>query len=297
MRVFGINRTRPDWKAARHHWPHSEKSRFVRSGPINWHVQMDGPPDAPTLLLVHGTGASAHSFRDMLPLLAQSFRVVVPDLPGHGFTDARSDEVLSLPGMAKALAGLCDTLEVTPRFAVGHSAGTAVLIQMVLAQDTPCERIIGINSALRPIEGNAVLSPLAKLFFANPMIPRLVSWRAGSGDMVGSLLARTGSTLDERGVRCYRTLVQNPAHVAGALGMMANWDLDPMRRRFGELALPMTFITAGDDPMVPPEDSREAAGQIENAELVNIRTGGHLLHEVAPEKVAEVILERCSRKR
>lgn len=294
--MFGVNRTRPDWTSAQRDWPNASASRFVRSGAINWHVQSDGPEDAPVLLLIHGTGAASHSFREVLPLLAQSFRVVAPDLPGHGFTDARSDEALSLPGMAKALGALCAAMEIEPQFGAGHSAGTAVLIQMALTQHAAFDRIIGINSALTPIEGNAVLSPLAKLFFANPMIPKLVAWRAASGDMVESLLKRTGSTLDAEGVRFYRTLVRNPAHVAGALGMMANWDLNPMRNRFPDLAVPMTFIVADDDPMVPPTDSRDAVARIDAAELISIETGGHLLHEVQPERIAEIIRETCSRK-
>ncbi len=294
--MFGVNRTRPDWASAKRDWPNAEKSRFVRSGAINWHVQIDGPEDAPALLLIHGTGSASHSFREMLPLLAKSFRVIVPDLPGHGFTDARSDEALSLPGMAKALGDLCTALEIEPCFGVGHSAGTAVLIQMALEEQASFDLIIGINSALTPIEGNAVLSPLAKLFFANPMIPKLVAWRAASSDMVQSLIARTGSTLDQIGGRCYQTLVRNPAHVAGALGMMASWDLIPMRRRFSELAVPMTFIVADDDPMVPPKDSHDAVARIDAAELVIIKTGGHLLHEVEPDRIARLILEICSRK-
>jgi len=295
--MFGVNRTRPDWTAARADWPNADKSRFVRSGAIEWHVQIDGPEDAPVLLLIHGTGASSHSFRDVLPILASSFRVIAPDLPGHGFTDARSDDSLSLPGMARSLRDLCTALGVEPRFGVGHSAGTAVLIQMTLAEHAPFDRIVGINSALTPIEGNAVLSPLAKLFFANPMIPRLVSWRAASSDMVESLIARTGSTLDPAGGRCYQTLVRNPAHVAGALGMMASWDLEPMRRRFSELDVPVTFIVAEDDPMVPPKDSYDAAARIAAAELVCVEAGGHLLHEVEPDRIARLVTEICLRKK
>ena len=46
-----------------------------------------GAPDAPTLLLLHGFPSSSHMFRDLIPLLADEFHLVAPDLPGFGKSD------------------------------------------------------------------------------------------------------------------------------------------------------------------------------------------------------------------
>jgi pimeloyl-ACP methyl ester carboxylesterase len=46
-----------------------------------------GPPDAPTLLLLHGFPTAGHMFRDLMPLLAGSLHLVAPDLPGFGQSD------------------------------------------------------------------------------------------------------------------------------------------------------------------------------------------------------------------
>ncbi len=45
-----------------------------------------GDPRHPTLLLLHGFPTSSHMFRDLIPLLADRFHIVAPDLPGFGFT-------------------------------------------------------------------------------------------------------------------------------------------------------------------------------------------------------------------
>jgi pimeloyl-ACP methyl ester carboxylesterase len=45
-----------------------------------------GPKDAPVILLLHGFPTSSHMFRNLIPLLADRYRVVAPDLPGFGFT-------------------------------------------------------------------------------------------------------------------------------------------------------------------------------------------------------------------
>lgn len=48
-----------------------------------------GPADAPAVLLLHGFAASSHMFRDLIPVLAQRYRVLAPDLPGFGQTEVR----------------------------------------------------------------------------------------------------------------------------------------------------------------------------------------------------------------
>ena len=75
-----------DWLAMHNRWPHASCSQFVRSAHMRWHVQTMG--SGPVALLLHGTGASTHSWRNVMPLLAQRFQVVALDLPGHGFSSA-----------------------------------------------------------------------------------------------------------------------------------------------------------------------------------------------------------------
>src|SRR5688500_1535597 len=48
-----------------------------------------GPADAPAVLLLHGFGASSHMFRELIPVLAQRYRVIAPDLPGFGQTTVK----------------------------------------------------------------------------------------------------------------------------------------------------------------------------------------------------------------
>lgn len=50
-----------------------------------------GVPEAPTLLLLHGFGASSHMFRDLMPQLARHYHVIAPDLPGFGQTSVLPD--------------------------------------------------------------------------------------------------------------------------------------------------------------------------------------------------------------
>ena len=279
----------PTLEDAGRNWPFREASRMLRVGRLDWHVQSIGDTDAPVALLVHGTGAATHSFRGLIPLVSKQYRVIAMDLPGHGFTCGARAEDLTLPGMARALSDLVRALDIEPSLVIGHSAGVAVLIQMALDGGIqPC-RIIGFNAALEPIRGNALLSPLAKLLFANPLTSRLVSFQARIGNMADNLIKATGSPIDRTGRECYGMLLRQPAHVSGALGMMANWRLEPMLARLGQLNTPVTLVAAADDPMVPARVSERAARLMPEGSFVAVARGGHLLHEADPQAAFDLV--------
>ena len=202
---MSVARNSPSWAVDGRDWPNRAHSRFVLSNGLTWHVQEMG--EGPVMLLLHGTGASTHSFRDLAPALAGHFHIVMADLPGHGFTQMPSSAGLSLKGMARLVAGLLKTLDLRPEIVVGHSAGAAILIAMTLDGMIEPKAIIAINGALRPIAGAHVFSPLAKLLFINPLVPKLFSWRAGDARSVRRLLEGTGSAIDPTGHRTLRPAV------------------------------------------------------------------------------------------
>jgi pimeloyl-ACP methyl ester carboxylesterase len=62
--------------------------RTAKSDGINVFYREAGDPKAPSLLLLHGFPTSSHMFRGLIPLLADQYHLVAPDLPGFGFSDA-----------------------------------------------------------------------------------------------------------------------------------------------------------------------------------------------------------------
>lgn len=282
---------RPDWERDGRDWPHRAASRFVEAAGLRWHVQEFGEPDAPGLLLLHGTGAATHSWRGLAPLLAERFRVVAPDLPGHGFTDPLPPRRLSLPGMAEAVGDLVTALGLTPRLAIGHSAGAAVLARMCLDRRIDPDLLVALNGALTPFPGVAsfLFPGIARMLFLNPVAPKVFAWSADRA-AVRRLIDGTGSRLDPQGLDLYRRLFTRPGHVAGALGMMANWDLPSLARDLPRLEIRTLLIVGGDDKAIKPDDSFALRERLRSARVELLRGLGHLAHEEAPERVAEIIL-------
>jgi magnesium chelatase accessory protein len=277
---------RLEWEQAGRDWPNREVSRFVSAAGLRWHVQRMGC--GPAALLVHGTGAANHSWRGLAPLLARHFTVIAPDLPGHGFTAAPPPGLATLPGMAGALSQLLRTLGVSPELVIGHSAGAAIAARMCLDGGIEPRRLVSLNGALLPLRGlpGYVFSPMAKLA-ANPLVSRLIARRAADPSAVERLIRSTGSTLDPAGVELYGRLMRNPGHVAGALGMMANWDLRPLGRDLPRLRPPLVLVVGENDRTVPPAETRRIQALVPAATVVSLRGLGHLAHEEQPELVAD----------
>ncbi|XWN34135.1 MAG: alpha/beta fold hydrolase [Devosia sp.] len=280
---------KPDFATDGRAWPHRDNSRFVTAEGLTFHVQTLGK--GKDIVLFHGTGAATHSFRALMPILARTHRVTAFDLPGHGFTDTPIFTQMTLPGVARASANLLSSLDLSPVALVGHSAGVAVALRMVLDGSTRPQVVVGFNAALKPFAGAAgpFFSALAKVLFVNPMTPRLFSASA-SRKRVEGLLRNTGSKVDGETVDQYRTLFRRSGHVSGALAMMAGWDLNPLRRDLERLHTPLVLVAAAQDRTVPPSVAAQSLAKVKNGKLVRMKNLGHLAHEEAPEAAANIVL-------
>jgi magnesium chelatase accessory protein len=280
---------KPDWSVEGRDWPNRAASRFVLAAGLRWHVQVMGA--GPPILLLHGSGAATHSWRDVAPILARDFTVVAPDLPGHGFTDTPGGDGLSLNGMAREVAGLLEVLGVTPVAVVGHSAGAAVALRMSLDGRLGDARVIALNGALQPFPGASghIFPALAKLLFLNPLAIQLFALRAGSPGTIARLLEGSGSKIDPAGLSAYGRLLRKPGHIAGTLGMMAGWKLEPLVADLPALTAPLTLVATGGDRAVPPRVSREIRALAPESTLIELPELGHLAHEEEPERFAEII--------
>ena len=275
-----------DWERDGAAWPNREASRFVAAGGLRWHVQTSGR--GPVLLLLHGTGASTHSWRDLLPRLAERFTVIAVDLPGHGFTPRAGGDGMSLVGMGRLVAELLAVLGVQPAHVVGHSAGAAIAARMCLDGRIAPRALVSLNGAFLPFTGLLrVFSPAAKFLASTSLAARLAAARARDPRAVDRLLASTGSTLDARGTALYTQLVRNAGHVGGALAMMASWDLDGLALELRRLDTPFLLLVGENDLTVSPRQASRVAALLPRARVERVPGLGHLAHEEQPRLVAE----------
>ena len=279
-----------DWQRHGQDWPNRAASTFVRRGTLNWHVQRMG--SGPQILLAHGTGSATHSWRDLMPALARHAEVIAADLPGHGFTSAPPSYRMTLPDMAAALADLSGSLNLSPAMLVGHSAGAAIVARMALDWPTDAAPVVALNGALLPLPGvhGQFFGGAAKMIAMMPAVPWFFSWRARDRGAVEKVIAGTGSTLDEAGIELYARLLRDQGHVGNVLAMMANWDLEALRRDLPKLGSRLILVAADGDRAVPPKVARKVEALVPGARVIVQHGLGHLSHEEAPEATASLLL-------
>lgn len=276
-------------------WPQRANSRSHETAMRRWHLQTSGA--GPTLLLLHGTGASSHSWRDLIPLLGKQYHVVAPDLPGHGFTGRRPGERLSLEKMTASIAELIDDLKLRPAAIIGHSAGAAIGLRLALDRPDEVPLVIGINAALLRFGGawHPLISPLTRLCSSVALIPKLIASAAKDPAAVRRMLESTGSNVDALGLDCYQALMRSESHVAAVLSMMGNWRLDGITADLPALRSRLVLLTGDLDQAVPPEQASIVAGKVRGASVHSLGAFGHLAHEEAPVVVATQILSTANR--
>ncbi len=271
-------------------WPHSEKSRAAILPPNTWHVQVLGA--GPVVLLLHGTGASTHSWADVARSLASVATVVVPDLPGHGFTSAWPDAPPTIPAVADALRALLVSLELPPPTLIaGHSAGAALAVAMAHDAGAHAPAIVGFNPSLVPAPGayTALIAPWLLPLLRTDPVRAVAALIAREPAVLDRLLDSTGSALTAAQRGWYARLMRDPKHVEGALALMAGWDLRALLARVARFASPATFVLGTEDRWIPPVPLAKVFAEHFPSARILSWSGGHVVHEERPLDAAALL--------
>jgi pimeloyl-ACP methyl ester carboxylesterase len=110
-------------------------------------VRVDGDPDHPPVLLLHGIGRSLEDWAPQWERLAGAYRVITLDIPGFGFS-SRPSEPVTLAALAQGVADTLDALgERRPLHVIGNSLGGAVALQLLIQRPERVASLVLVNSA------------------------------------------------------------------------------------------------------------------------------------------------------
>jgi pimeloyl-ACP methyl ester carboxylesterase len=247
------------------------------------------------LLLIHGMAGSSQSWRELLPKLAQRYRVIAPDLLGHG-QSAKPRTDYSLGAFAVGLRDLLDELGVSSATVVGHSLGGGIAMQFLYQHPDYCRRLVLISSGgLGPDVGlilRLLSAPGAELIM--PIIAPTPVLRVG--DSVKSWLTSMGlrsprgaeiwSAYSSFGDRATRdSFLRTLRSVVDYRGQ----SVSALNRLKLKSDLPTLAIWGEDDTIIPVDHAYSALEVRPDCHLEVMPGVGHFAHVEAPYEVFRLI--------
>lgn len=129
-----------------------------------------GPKDAPTILLLHGFPSSSIQFRDLLPRLSESWRVVAPDLPGFGLSAVpdHEDYEYSFGNLATTIAKFLQKLRLEPRAVYLHDYGAQVGFRLLTRGVLRPDALIVQNSEAYYADGRTAAWAVVESYWSDP---------------------------------------------------------------------------------------------------------------------------------
>jgi len=273
-------------------WPNREHSRIVSIGDLEWHIQLTGK--GPVILLLHGTGSSTHSWSDIIPLLEPHAQILVPDLPGHAFTLGAKLEDLTLDQIARSLLLLIDQLGIeSPSIVVGHSAGAPLALRFAVAASKPPKLVIALNPSFIPPPPvyTSFFGPLLGPITRSSTLSSLLASLSPSLGMVDKLLDSTNTILPEARRVYYRKLFERSDHVRGSMNFMAAADIEKVLNEANRYHGKLVCVLGNEDAWIPAKPLEKIIRDYFPTAEVLKWEGGHIMHELVPIKVAQLILK------
>lgn len=271
---------------------------------LNIFYRVAGPKTAPTVLLLHGFPTSSHMYRNLIPLLAERYHVLAPDLPGFGFSDMpdRKEFRYTFDNLAKTIDRFTQTIGLESYAIYVFDYGAPVGFRLALAHPERVTAIIsqngnayeeGLSEGWNPIqkywkEPNAENRAALRAFLTTEAL----HFQYLHGVKDASLVAPEGYTLDS-------ALLARPGNDEIQLDLFldyaSNVALYPKFQEYFRAHRPPLLAAWGkNDPFFLPPGAEAYKRDNPNAE-VRFYDTGHFALETHHDEIGNAILEFLQR--
>jgi 3-oxoadipate enol-lactonase len=232
------------------------------------HHVVEGPPDAPTVVLSSSLGATHTMWERQVPALTQHFRVVRYDTRGHGLSPVVPGPC-TIQDLADDVVALLDRLDVERAHVVGLSLGgmTAIALAAGNPERVDALALLCTSAHLRAEGTGAVADTVVSRWYTD-------AFRHAHPDRVARAVATIASIPPEGYAACCEAI--------------AAMDL---RDDLASIKAPTLALAGADDPATPPEHLQRIADAVPDARLVVVADAAHLANDEQPDIVNAALLD------
>lgn len=298
LAVVGKLLTRPrdaDWNKNRAVVFHSEHSRFIDVDGIRVHYQEAGNKEDPALVLIHGFASSTLVWSKVFLRFAEAgFRVIALDMLGFGYSAKPRNGEYTIPGQAKFLTRLLDSLGIPRAIFVGSSYGGAVAATCALDYPARVEKLVLVG----PVNNNRPLAFKLMRVFGSPLFggvvsPLLIGSRRLLRRRMKRVYDRHSWVLDERRVDARHLPLRAAGTQRAIIRTVRHWDAERISRDAHQISQPTLLLWGENDREIPLADGERLSAEIPGSRLIVFLNCGHLPHEEYPEAFTNVVMDFC----
>lgn len=266
------------------------------------HYRMQGNRDGKTLLLLHGSNSSLHTWEPWVGELADNYFLVTVDLPGHGLTGPVPGDDYTYGGMVSFVKEFSDAVGLDSFALGGNSMGGGVTLAYALKYPDHVTHLILIDAAGTQIPAAAVgktdfplAFKLAGRWYTDWIIENVTPRNLAAEGLMKSVSIK--DIITEEVVDRYWELVRHPGN-RRATGLRFAWYRTPGSRDLPveTINIPSLVIWGDEDRLIPVETAYALDKRLPDSELQIFKGVGHLPMEEVAQKTAETVHDFLSRK-
>lgn len=258
-------------------------SEFISINGMDIHLRQQGVGE--TLLLLHGTGSSLHTWEDWVGQLKDSFHVVTIDLPGFGLTGPHPEHIYTTAMYNSLINNIKDHLSINTFHIGGNSFGGYISWNYTLDHPDIVDKLILIDAA-----GYEHDSPLIFKLIANPIIGPLLK-RLTSKSLIESNIKEVyhdESKISSQLIDRYYDMTLREGNRDALFARVKRVDENRIDK-ISQISEPTLIMWGENDAWAPVEDAFKFDKDLPNSQLTVFKEVGHVPMEEIPIKSAQVI--------
>lgn len=269
----------------------NSNSSFVAVNKMDVHFRDEGvQTDTIPIVLIHGTGASLHTFNSWSDRLKKSNRIIRVDLPAYGLTGPFPDENYTMANYTAFLKDFLIALNIKQCVLAGNSLGGAIAWNFTLEQPSMVTKLILINASGYPIASKSV--PIAFSLAKIPVINKLLTF------ITPRFLVRSSvenvyfdnSKVTDLVVERYFNLTLRAGNRKAFVDRLKIPKDTSTHKNIKNIQQPTLILWGAEDLLIPVENAYKFQEDLPNNTLVILENTGHTPMEESPlESLAPVI--------